>query len=203
MGREDAMRVGAMSIIGVQALNGNLDLTPAPQQQQQQPAAAPAPATQPAPLQEAPAPQQAKQPAAPASTGNPMDFFTKKKAEDAKKDEAKKDDVKQEDDEEEKEGEGKSSGSGSKGIAPKKDDTQTVPKERYDAAEAVEQRAKTGMNMMPEGLSDEVKGILKSAADTLAAGLFGTPELRAGVQSGGDSRTIKPANAQPGGGMKR
>lgn len=185
IGREEPMRAGAMSIIGVQSLSGNLDLTaPAQPQQVQTPP--------PAPRESAPAPAPMDRPA------NPMDFFAKKKAgEDGKEEDADK--------EKEGEEEGKSSsGSGSKGVAPKADDKiQTVPKERYDAAEAVEQRAKTGMTMMPEGLSDEVKGILKSAADTLAAGLFGTPELKAGVQSGGDSRTVKPANVQPGGGMKR
>lgn len=65
--------------------------------------------------------------------------------------------------------------------------------------EAVEQKAKGGMTMMPEGLSEEVKGILKGAADTLAAGLFGTPELKAGVAGGGDSRTVKPGNAPTSG----
>jgi len=187
VGREDPMRAGAMGIIGVQALNGNLDLSAAPQQAQPSTAREAGPAAAPAPMDR---------------PGNPMDFFAKKKSDDAKKDDTQKDGA-QKDDEDDKEGEGKSSGSGGKGVAPKKDEIQNVPTDRYDAAEAVEQRARTGMTMMPESLSEEVKGILKSAADTLAAGLFGTPELQPGAQSGGDSRTIKPANAQPGGGMKR
>jgi hypothetical protein len=166
IGREEPMHAGAGAIIGVQALSGNLDLT----------------APQPAPAQEA------KGPAAPASS-NPMDFFAKKKDGET--------DKKDEDDED---GKGKSSGSGSKGVAPKSDEVQTVPKERFDSMEAVEQKAKGGMTMMPEGLSDAVKAILKSAADTLSAGLFGTPELQPGAQgSGGDSRTVKPGNAPTSG----
>jgi intracellular multiplication protein IcmO len=180
----EPLRDAALAIIGMQALSGNLDLTPA---------------------------QVAAEITAPASTGpkapaNPMDFFTKKKEADADAQKAAKDakaDDKDGDDDGEEEGKGSASGGG--GKQPKqRDDIQNVPTERFDAMKAVEQKAKGGMTMMPENLTDAVKSILKSAADTLAAGLFGTPEIRPTQGSGGDSRTVKPANAPPaGGGMGR
>jgi len=180
---QDPMRAGGYGIIGIQALSGSLD-----------------------------APAQAAAPAQPVQAPtNPLAAFTKK--DDAAGAPAKpntnwadiiKEDNKDlgidedtdDDTDTDKDGEGKASGggSGSRGLKGK-DDVQIVPKERYDSAEAVEQKAKTGMTMMPEGLSEEVKTILKSAADTLAAGLFGSPQLQPGAQGGGDSRTIKPANA--------
>jgi intracellular multiplication protein IcmO len=126
-------------------------------------------------------PAQPKKPE-PEKPANPMDFFSKK---DEKPNWADTLDEEDKDDETEGKASGKS-GSGSKGV-------KIIPVEEYDAQDAVEQKAKTGITLMPEGLSDEVKNILKGAADTLAAGLFGTPELRFG-QGGSDSRTVKPAN---------
>lgn len=132
----------------------------------------------------APAPVETPKETTSKSSSNPMDFFKKK------------DEDKEEGDED---GEGKSSsGSGSKGVKIS-DEIKEVPAEHFDAMEAVEERAKSGMTMMPEGLSDAVKTILKGAADTLMAGLFGTPELKAGAQAGGDSRTVKPGNAPTAG----
>lgn len=125
----------------------------------------------------------AQKEAAPAQSTNPMDFFKKK--EDADKDG-------------DKDGEGKSSGGDSRG-AKIKDEIKEVPVSQFDAIQAVDERAKSGMTMMPEGLSDAVKSILKGAADNLMAGLFGTPELKAGAQAGGDSRTVKPGNAPTSG----
>lgn len=131
------------------------------------------------------------------NAGGPAPAATAPAGNFAKKDISWTDAIKADKIEEEKdaedEGEGKSgSSSGGRGLK-QKDDVQIVAKESYDSAEAVEQRAKTGMTMMPEGLSEEVRGILKGAADTLAAGLFGTPQLQA-TATGGDSRTVKPAN---------
>ncbi len=166
----EPLRDGALAIIGVQSLSGNMDMTPA----QVAGDAASIPAS------------------GPKAPANPMDFFTKKKEEEAAAAAAKADDAK--DGEEEEEGKGSASGGG--GKQPKvRDDIQNVPVERFDSMQAVEQKAKGGLTMMPENLTDAVKSILKSAADTLAAGLFGTPELQVGAASGGDSRTVKPGNA--------
>ncbi len=165
----DPMRDGALAVIGLQALNGNLDLTPAP--------ASATPAEK------------------PQGNANPMDFFGARK---------KLDDLTETEDDKGEGEDGKTGGSsGGGGKAPKQavkdDNIQSVPKERFDSMEAVDTKARTGMTMMPEGLSDEVKGILKSAADNLAAGLFGTPDLAPGAQGGGDSRTVKPASAPTSG----
>lgn len=85
------------------------------------------------------------------------------------------------------------SGSSSGGIAP----------EDYSVEEAIAQKAENGLTILPENLSDEVKEILKSAADTLTAGLFSPPTLEEYAQGGaGDSKGLKvktPAqNQQPG-----
>lgn len=185
MGKQDITRAGGLAIIGVQALSGSLEhaasATTARVDNAQQSAAATTPA--------------------PPASSNPMDFFSKKKADQPNEDAAEKEE--EDEDESDREGKGKASGGGGKGVAPKKDDIQTVPKERYDSMEAVEQKAKTGMTMMPEGLSDAVKDILKGAADTLAAGLFGAPELRPGTTGSGGGQVVKPANAPTGGPFKR
>lgn len=171
---QDPMKSGGFAIVSLLALNGGLDTSTK--------ASGAASAT--GGEQQKPADQ------------NPMGMF-------AKKDEKKSwaDTVETEEDGDDEE-EGKSSSGDSRG-AKKKDAVEIVPKEDYDAMKAVEEKARSGITMMPEGLSDEVKSILKGAADTLAAGLFGTPELGYGAAGGSDSRTIKPANAQPGSPFKR
>ncbi|MCB1537551.1 MAG: type IV secretion system DNA-binding domain-containing protein [Rhodospirillales bacterium] len=166
----DPMHDGALAIVGVQALNGNLDQMAAPAG-----TAAAQDSTQ-----------------ASAST-NPMDFFASRK---------KLDEVADKDGDD-TEGKGKSgSSSGGGGKAPKTAENatdsaniQNVPQGKFDSMEAVEHKAKTGMTMMPENLSDEVKSILKSAADNLAAGLFGSPELQPGAAGGGGGKGLKLPNA--------
>ncbi|NBX66338.1 MAG: type IV secretion protein IcmO [Proteobacteria bacterium] len=183
---KDPMRAGSMGIVGVQVLNGGIDVSAPAQATTAKQAATPAPA--------------------PEKPSNPMDFFSKKddgkKWADAIKDENQKSEGsdKKEDDED-KDGKSSSSGGGGKGLK-QKDEVQIVPKERYDAMEAVEEKAKTGMTMMPEGLSDEVKSILKGAADTLAAGLFGTPQLGLQSSGSGGGQVAKPVS-QPGSPFKR
>ncbi len=186
---QDPLRAGGFAIIGVQALNGTIEAAPAA-----------AGATQ----------QQPQTVAVPEKPANPMDFFSKK--DDGKKwaDAIKDDDLEEnlveadddDDDDGEKDKEGKSSSGDSKGLKQKKDDVQIVPKERYDATQAVEEKAKSGMTMMPEGLSDEVKTILKGAADTLAAGLFGTPQMGLESSGSGGGQVAKPVS-QPGSPFKR
>jgi len=70
--------------------------------------------------------------------------------------------------------------------------------------EGVEQRAKGVSGVVTESRHDGVEAILKSVADTLGAGLFRTHDIRPTQGSGGDARSVKPANAAPaGGGMGR
>ena len=92
-----------------------------------------------------------------------------------------------------------SSSSSSSGIAPTE----------FSVDDAIAQKAENGMTVLPENLSDEVKDILKSAADNLTAGLF-TPPTRAqyGQGGAGDSKgfkakTVSSPTNQPksGGGM--
>ena len=72
----------------------------------------------------------------------------------------------------------------------------------YTAENAVEQKAENGLTILPENLSDEVKDILREAADTLTAGLFTPPTLDQYAQGSGDSKGLKAnkvsPNQQPG-----
>lgn len=68
----------------------------------------------------------------------------------------------------------------------------------YSADNAVTQKAETGETILPDNLSDEVKNILKSAADSLTAGLFSPPTLDRYAQGGqGDSKGFKAKNISP------
>lgn len=68
----------------------------------------------------------------------------------------------------------------------------------YTAEDAVMQKAENGLTILPDNLSDEVKDILKSAAETLTAGLFTPPTLEQYGQGGsGDSRGLKGKNVSP------
>ncbi|MBU6234654.1 MAG: type IV secretion system DNA-binding domain-containing protein [Alphaproteobacteria bacterium] len=178
----DPVKAGGLALVNVQALNGNLDYASA-----QGAGTSSAGAQKPAA-----APTEEKQ--------NPMGAFAKKDDKKGWADTVKDDDKKDEEDGEDDK-EGKSSGD-SKGMKKKRDDVEIVPKERYDAQQAVEEKAKTGITMMPEGLSDEVRGILKGAADNLAAGLFGTPQLGLQSSGSGGGQTAKPVS-QPGSPFKR
>lgn len=83
-------------------------------------------------------------------------------------------------DDEDEGGEGTTSGStggGSKGLHDMLVDVDEMPLDEYSAEDAVEVKANTGMTLLPDGLTDEVKLILKQAADTLKAGLVGTPNM--------------------------
>lgn len=178
---KDPMRAGGMGIVGIQVMNGGLETAATTQ----------------------PAQQTAQTAAAPEKPANPMNFFSKK--DDGKKwaDAIKVDEDEEDSDDEGKEDEeGKSSSSGDSRGMKKKDEIQIVPKERYDAMQAVDEKAKSGMTMMPEGLSEEVKTILKGAADALAAGLFGTPQLGLQSSGSGGGQVAKPVS-QPGSPFKR
>ena len=97
-------------------------------------------------------------------------------------------DVQDEDDETEAD---KTSSSG--GVSP------AVAREDYSVEDAIAQKAENGLTMLPENLSDEVKEILKSAADTLTAGLFNPPTLEQYAQGGeGDSKGLKAKTVTPG-----
>lgn len=175
----DALKAAALSIVAVQALSGSLDYV--------------APGT---------SDTGSAGGAGTSAPSNPMSGFAKRDASDGdtmkwsdlleKEKNADAQSVTEDADEDEDEGKS-GSGSGSKGVKQAKD-IENVPNERFDSMEAVEAKAK-GMTMMPEGLSNEVKAILKSAADTIAAGLFGTPQLQPGASSGSGGQGQKPANA--------
>lgn len=137
---------------------------------------------------------------------NPMSFF---KAGDAKpviedqEDNSQKSDMSWQDiidapapaetsansDEQEDEDEEDESRSGSTSSS----DSRSVAVDNYSADEAVETKAREGLTVLPETLSDEVKDILKSAAETLTAGLFNPPTLDDRYAQGGDgdSRSFK------------
>jgi intracellular multiplication protein IcmO len=87
------------------------------------------------------------------------------------------------DDEDKKEDEGSTSSSGGSGG--------------YTAEEAVKQKAENGLTILPENLSDEVKEILQSAAETLTAGLFTPPTLETYNQGQGDSKGFKAKTISP------
>jgi len=91
-----------------------------------------------------------------------------------------------EEDEDSEEEEGAQSSSSS--------DSRAMSADNYSSVEAVEIKAREGLTVLPENLSDEVKEILKSAADILTAGLFNPPTLDeryAEGGGGGDSRGFK------------
>ena len=81
-----------------------------------------------------------------------------------------------------------SSSSGSKGI----------PVSDYTAEEAIAEKAENGTVILPDELSDDVRDILKSAADTLTAGLFNAPTIDQYSQDGaGDSKGFKAKKISP------
>lgn len=86
-----------------------------------------------------------------------------------------------------------SSSSGGGGKKPK--DVKEVPLEEFDSEDAVDLQADEGVTLMPEGLSDEVKDILKEAADNISNGLFSKPELDQSATGGAPAPTTDP-NAQ-------
>ena len=81
-------------------------------------------------------------------------------------------------------------------------DSRSMALEEYDAEDAIAQKATDGTVVLPDTLSDEVKDILKSAADNLTAGLFNAPTMDQYAQGGaGDSKGFKAKIAptqQPG-----
>lgn len=79
--------------------------------------------------------------------------------------------------EDEDEGSGNGSSSGGSGGRKPKATVKDVPLEQFSAEDAVETLAEEGVTLMPEGLSDDVKQILKEAADNISAGLFSKPSL--------------------------
>jgi hypothetical protein len=99
-----------------------------------------------------------------------------------------------EDGESEEETDGSSSGGG---VAPTD----------YNVDDAIAQQAESGMTVLPENLSDDVKAILQSAAETLTAGLF-TPPTRENYAQGGQgdskgfkNKTITSPGQKPGKGV--
>ncbi len=116
----------------------------------------------------------------------------------------------QDDNEDEEDSGTSSSSGGSSARKPSMSDIEEVPLERFSAEEAVETQADEGITLMPEGLSDEVKQILKEAADTISSGLFSkpvidkgipTPEIRPAKDSGGNKATAPGStvgSGQPG-----
>ena len=81
-------------------------------------------------------------------------------------------------------------------------DSRSIALEEYSAEDAVATKAESGAITLPDTLSDEVKDILKSAADNLTAGLFNAPTMDKYAQGGaGDSKGFKAKIAptqQPG-----
>lgn len=67
----------------------------------------------------------------------------------------------------------------------------------FSVDEAIAKQAESGMTILPENLSDEVKSILKSAAETLTAGLFSPPTVDSYAQGAGDSKGFKANNVSP------
>jgi len=67
----------------------------------------------------------------------------------------------------------------------------------YNVDDAIAEKAEGGMTILPDNLSDEVKNILKSAADTLTAGLFNPPTMDRYSQGAGDSKGLKANNVSP------
>ena len=70
-------------------------------------------------------------------------------------------------------------------------------REEYSVEEAIAQKANNGLTILPENLSDEVKEILKSAADALTAGLFTPPTIEQYSQGDGDSKGLKASKVSP------
>lgn len=88
---------------------------------------------------------------------------------------------------EKEEGEETGTSSSSGGVSPSE----------FSVDDAIAQQAESGMTILPENLSDEVKAILKSAADTLTSGLFSPPTLDQYGQGSGDSKGLKANNVSP------
>jgi intracellular multiplication protein IcmO len=82
----------------------------------------------------------------------------------------------------------KESGSSSKSVSPSD----------FDVEEAIQEKAESGMTILPENLSEDVQKILKDAAETLTAGLFTPPSLDRYSQGGaGDNKGFKAKNISP------
>ncbi len=81
----------------------------------------------------------------------------------------------------------KDSSSSSGGVSPSE----------FSVDDAIAEKAESGMTILPENLSDEVKAILKSTADTLTAGLFTPPTLDKYAQGSGDSKGLKANKVSP------
>lgn len=73
-----------------------------------------------------------------------------------------------------------SSGSGDSARKPDMSDVEEVPLDQFSSEDAVNAQADEGTTLMPEGLSDEVKEILKEAADNISSGLFSKPVIDKG-----------------------
>ena len=82
---------------------------------------------------------------------------------------------------EEEDGEAGSGGSGSSAVNPD-----------YSASDAVDQMARDGTADMPDNLSDAVKDILKSAAESLSAGLFSLPTISTDAGTGAPTPPKQP-----------
>ena len=72
-----------------------------------------------------------------------------------------------------------------------------VKPSEYSVEDAIAQQAESGLTILPENLSDEVKDILKSAAETLTSGLFSAPSMDRYHQGTGDSKGLKASNVKP------
>lgn len=94
-------------------------------------------------------------------------------------------------------GRASSGGSSSGGFKPDLSSVQDVKADQYSAEKAVEEKARSGATLLPEGLSDEVKSILKGAADSLSAGLFGTPTLRQDAEKTADAAPVRKPPTTP------
>ena len=95
---------------------------------------------------------------------------------------------------------GTESGGSDSMVKPKADSnaSPTTEEQPYSAEEAVNEKAETGLTILPDNLSDEVKNILKSAADSVTAGLFSKPTMDRYAQGGqGDSKGFKAKNVSP------
>jgi hypothetical protein len=78
-------------------------------------------------------------------------------------------------------------------------DARSVALETYNVEEAIQEKADAGTVSLPDTLSDEVKNILKSAADTLTTGLFNPPTMDQYASGGtGDSRGHTAKKLSPG-----
>ncbi|PCI00229.1 MAG: type IV secretion protein IcmO [Alphaproteobacteria bacterium] len=86
----------------------------------------------------------------------------------------------------------------SSGSGDSKSPIKEVSREEYSVEDAIAEKADGGATILPENLSDEVKEILKSAADALTAGLFSPPTMDEYAQGGdGDGKGLKAKNISP------